>query len=113
HKGSPYYFWGMTALLGGDLDKGYCLMHQSVEEDIRTRPSTYRDFPGFLLVSLNYERLEQTFRSWVLAQADLLDRCIKDYSARHGRTFALLDFRRRLLDSGVTGRPLWRNQVVV
>jgi len=25
HKGTPYYFWGMSAILKGDLDKGYAL----------------------------------------------------------------------------------------
>src|SRR5688572_15165153 len=34
HKGTPYYFWGMTAILRGDLDRGYAFMHQAVEEDV-------------------------------------------------------------------------------
>lgn len=30
HKGTPYYFWGMTVLLRGDIDWGYLLMHQAL-----------------------------------------------------------------------------------
>src|SRR5262249_41934485 len=34
HKGTPYYFWSMTALLRGHVDRGYLLIHQAVQEDI-------------------------------------------------------------------------------
>jgi hypothetical protein len=35
-KGTLCYFWGATALLRGNRDRGYLLIHQSVEEDSRT-----------------------------------------------------------------------------
>lgn len=49
HKGTPYYFWAVTALLRGDVDHGYLLVHQGVDEDVRTlgRPALIlRDTPS-------------------------------------------------------------------
>ena len=33
HKGAPYYYWGVTCILKEDLEKGFLLMHQALEED--------------------------------------------------------------------------------
>lgn len=33
HKGTPFYFWGVTCILKEDLEKGFLLMHQALEED--------------------------------------------------------------------------------
>jgi hypothetical protein len=33
HKGFPYYYRGVTLILNNDLDKGFLLMHQALEED--------------------------------------------------------------------------------
>ena len=97
HKGTPYYFWGMTALLRGDLDRGYCLIHQAVSEDSATNPETYRTLPGFALATLDYEKPDQAFRQWVLQQADFLAKRVVRYSDIHGRPFALRDFQDRFL----------------
>jgi|SRR5918996_1351579 hypothetical protein len=37
HKGSAYYFWAVTCILKEDLEKGFLLMHQALEEDMRNR----------------------------------------------------------------------------
>ena len=97
HKGTPYYFWGMTALLRGDLDRGYCLIHQAVSEDSATNPETYRTLPGFALATLDYEKPDQAFRQWVLQQADFLAKRVVRYSDIHGRPFVLSDFQDRFL----------------
>ena len=47
HKGTPFYFWGMTAILRGEIDRGYLFMHRSVKEDERTNPRNYQKSPGF------------------------------------------------------------------
>lgn len=81
HKGTPYYFWATTALSRGDLDRGYLLAHQSVEEDIRSsgQPTqTKPDTPGFALVSLNYAKVDQAYRQWVLEQAVFLNNCTSE-----------------------------------
>ena len=40
HKGTPYYFWGVTCILNNDIDKGFLLMHQGLEEDKKTHKKT-------------------------------------------------------------------------
>jgi hypothetical protein len=62
----------MTVLLRGDLDHGYLLIHQAVLEDIETSGQPRPNTPGYALVSLDYNRVEQAFRQWVMAQAEFL-----------------------------------------
>jgi hypothetical protein len=38
HKGAAYYFWAITCILKEDLEKGFLLMHQALEEDKKNRP---------------------------------------------------------------------------
>jgi hypothetical protein len=66
HKGTAYYFWAMTALLNGDIDRGYLLTHQAVVEDARRSAEPTPDTPAYALVSLNYEKVDQAFHKWFL-----------------------------------------------
>jgi hypothetical protein len=72
HKGTPFYFWGMTAILRGEIDRGYLFMHRSVKEDERTNPRNYQKSPGFYFATLNYGEADQAFRPWLLEQARFL-----------------------------------------
>ncbi|OGW29644.1 MAG: hypothetical protein A2X59_12855 [Nitrospirae bacterium GWC2_42_7] len=97
HKGTPYYFWGITVLQRGELDKGYALIHRAVEEDFLTHGKAYIDTSGFALVSLNYVKADQAFRQWVIQQAKFLNTMQNNYSALYGRKFILEDFKDRFL----------------
>lgn len=99
HKGTAYYFWAMTAILRGDIDKGYALMHQAVEEDVATMKTQFPDTPAYALATLNWVKQDQAFRHWVLAQAKFLEEKQKQYSALYSRSFTLEDFRQRFLAS--------------
>lgn len=98
HKGDPFYFWGMTALLKGDVDHGYSLMHQALEEDVLTSPDNYQNFPAYAFASLNYSKIDQAFRPWVIQEAEYLNTLIKKYCASRNRDFSLEDFKERYLD---------------
>lgn len=98
HKGTVYYFWGMTAILRGDIDKGYTLMHQAVEEDIKTTNNQYPDTPAYALASLNYAKHDQAFRQWVLQQAQFLSTRLSNYSTQYARNFSLDILRTRFLN---------------
>lgn len=97
HKGTPYYFWGMTAILSGDLDKGYSLMHQAVDEDTKSAGKPVPHSPAFLLVSLDYANPHQAFRPWLLKQMMYLDARQNSYSKTYNRSFQLKDFRTKFL----------------
>jgi hypothetical protein len=98
-KGVPYYYWAMTALLLGRIDRGYVLAHQAAEEDRRTSSSgfSYPDTPAYALVSLNYDKDDQAFKVWVDEQASFLKGVITDYSNVYGRSFNIDDIRNKFL----------------
>ncbi|PKO12231.1 MAG: hypothetical protein CVU39_25115 [Chloroflexi bacterium HGW-Chloroflexi-10] len=97
HKGTAYYFWGMTALKHGDLDKGYTLMHQAVEEDILTEGNPFPDTPALAFATLNYAKTDQKFRQWVIEQANFVNERLVIYATLHSRTFNLEEFRTKFL----------------
>jgi hypothetical protein len=107
HKGGPYYFWGMTAIQRGDIDRGYALMHQALEEDVLTHNKKNPDTPSLAFASLNYLKVDQAFRQWVLLEAQYLGEQIKNYCTNYGRTFTLEDFQRNYLQVPPSGDVIY------
>jgi len=99
HKGTLYYFWAMTALLRGDLDQGYLLIHQAFEEDIRTSGQKTPDTPAYALVSLNYNKDNQAFRQWVIEQSTFFNELIMNYATTNQRPLTIEDVKRRFIDT--------------
>ncbi len=99
HKGTAYYYWGITAILRGDIDKGYTLMHQAVEEDIATTGNQFPDTPAYAFANLNFAKQDQTFRQWVVLQAQFLNTRLSNYSTQYARSFSLEILRTRFLNS--------------
>ncbi len=99
HKGTAYYYWGMTAIIKGDIDKGYSLVHQAVEEDIATTKNKFPDTPAYALANLNNVKFDQAFKQWVDLQAQYLNIKVENYSNSYSREFHLDDFRERFLNS--------------
>ena len=100
HKGTPYYFWGWTALQRGDLDKAYALMHLAANEDIQTSGQKYPDTPAYAFASLNYEKAFQAFGGdWLVNQMRFLDSRQNQYSATYNRPFKLDDFKSKFLQT--------------
>lgn len=99
HKGTAFYFWAVTAPLRGDLDRGYLLMHQGLEEDKRNWGNLTQTKPGFALVSLDAANPNQWFHRWVLDQAAFLDAFLKTYSQTFSRVLDFTEFRKRFLAS--------------
>jgi hypothetical protein len=97
HKGTPYYFWGMTSILRGDLDRGYAFMHQAVEEDVTAHNTQFPDTPAFAFATLNSQKIDQAFRSWVLQKARLVIALLKQYCSATCRTFDLDHFQQKFL----------------
>jgi hypothetical protein len=97
HKGTPFYFCGMAAISRGELDKGYLLMHQALEEDIRTNNAPIPDTPAFAFATLDYTKIEQAFRHWTLYLADFLEGFLNTYRTSRAHTLQIDDFRTRFL----------------
>ena len=99
HKGSPFYYWGVTAILENDMDKGYALMHRALQEDIRTMGSEYPQTPALWFVTANPEKVNQLFREWPLRQNEFLNERIKTYKYGNGKKLEIKDFREKFLYS--------------
>jgi len=100
HKGTPYYFWGWTALQRGDLDKAYALLHLAVGEDVATTGRDLPDTPAYWFASLDYEKAARAFGGeWLYSQMKYLDDRQNTYSSRHNRPFQLADFKSQFLNT--------------
>lgn len=97
HKGTPFYFWGMAAISRGELDLGYTLMHQALEEDIRAQNTERPKTPAFAFAILDYDNVNQAFRHWSLSLAEFLEGFLASYCASRGRTLQLNELRTRFL----------------
>ncbi len=97
HKGPMYYFWGGTALLQGDLDKGFFLMHASYEEDVRV--SAKQPTPSTMFVSLHFENLNQAFGPLVTSYSEFLNDFIAKYRFLLPSQLTKEQFRRRFLEA--------------
>jgi hypothetical protein len=99
HKGTPYYFWGIVAIKRGDLDRGYILMHEALQEDVLTHGTSSPDTPAFAFAALNYLKVDQAFRHWVLQEAKYLDKRIDEYRTSRGFTLTLKQFQSDYLET--------------
>ena len=99
HKGTPYYFWGMTAVLGGDLDRGFLLMHQALSEDMYLTGSSIPSTPAFAFVSLEYEKRDQAFHFKVQEIAQFLESALETYRRTRSHALNIDELRSKLLQS--------------
>ena len=97
HKGTPYYFWAMTAILRRDMDRGYLIIHRALEEDIRTHKQPKPNTPGFALVTLDHEKPDQAFRQWVVLQAQHVEQLLNNYNGIHHSALTMDDVKQRFL----------------
>lgn len=98
HKGTPYYFWGVTCILNGDLEKGFLLMHQALEEDKKTHQTKTPKTPAYSFVTLDYENQDQFFRLKVEDIAKFVDEQMNIYRSSRGGTLTLPDFKSKFLE---------------
>lgn len=101
HKGTPYYFWGVTCILDGDLEKGFLLMHQALEEDKITHKTDTPKTPAYSFVTLDYKKQDQFFRPKVIEIAKFIDEKLNTYRSSRGRTLTLSDLKSKFLEKSV------------
>ena len=91
----------MTCILGGELEKGFLLMHAAMEEDKTTFGANYTTAPANAFVTLDYQKIDQWFHDEVKDLAEFLDSAIQEYNKRHATTSLQLDeFKRKFLQRG-------------
>ena len=99
HKGTPYYFWGVTCILSEAYEKGFFLMHQALEEDKITHNVAVPTFsPAYSFVTLDYDKQDQFFRPKVEEIAKFVDKKLAIYRNTRNRSLTLPDFKKRFLE---------------
>ena len=96
-KGSVFYYWGGTALLQGELDRGFFLMHAAYEEDVETTKRDLPNTPAFKFVSLDFEATDQLFRVHLEMYADYLNQFLINYRLSKPSGMTKEEFRRNFL----------------
>lgn len=97
HKGSIFYFWSQTAILQGQLEKGFFLIHKAYEEDVITQANPLPDTPAFKTISLNYSDNRNLLFHLVKAWSNYLNNIILTFAEKNRRDFTLLDFTNEFL----------------
>jgi hypothetical protein len=99
HKGTPYYFLGVTAILNNELENGFLLMHQAFEEDKKQAPPlTIPKSPAYFFITLDYEKQEQFFRQKIQEISQYLATRIDAYTKKRGGSLTLEQFKTRFLE---------------
>jgi hypothetical protein len=93
HKGSALYFWGVTAIEQGQIDKGFLLMHSAYREDVETKQTKHPPTPAFWFVTLDYKEPKQLYFPYVEILARFLEDHIVNYCLMRRKHFSLDEFR--------------------
>jgi hypothetical protein len=99
HKGTAYYFWGTTCILKEDLEKGFLLMHQALEEDRQNRYNELADTPAYAFVKLDYKQQKQFFGNKVQEIANFLEEKIETYQSSRRGNLSLEQLKSKFLDN--------------
>ncbi|MHA1290974.1 MAG: hypothetical protein ACTSPB_26635 [Candidatus Thorarchaeota archaeon] len=66
HMGIPYYFYGATCLIVGEVEKGFVMIHRALKEDKRNlKVQEYLQQPAYLTVTLEYKNPDNFLRHYL------------------------------------------------
>ncbi|MBE0433173.1 hypothetical protein IBX73_06875 [candidate division WOR-3 bacterium] len=106
HKGTPYYFWGGTCIASGDLERGFLLVHQALEEDRKTLeenkqppPNLDSRTPAYAFVTLDYEKQDQFFLPIVKEIVEILEHKLIEYRESNRGALELSDLKLNFLEN--------------
>jgi hypothetical protein len=99
HKGAAYYFWAVTCILKEDLEKGFLLMHQALEEDKQNRPTELTDTPAYAFVTLDYKQQHQYFGNKVREIAKFLEERLELYRSSRNSDLSLDQLKSKFMES--------------
>lgn len=107
HKGTPYYFLGVTAILNNELENGFLLMHQALEEDKRSLSSKNPSTPAYFFVTLDYSKQAQFFGLKVKEISEYLSERIKKYRRYRSGTLTIDQFKTKFLECADLGEEIF------
>jgi len=97
HKGAGLYFWGLNQVLSGDLLRGFTLIHESFQEDLREYGGPLPSTPAAAFVTLDHDHSASPdlARFWILKVAGTLSQDLGNLPS----AMPLASFRTRLIAS--------------
>lgn len=98
HKGTPYYFLGVSQILAEKVDQGLISMHQALEEDKETPGKDLSESPALDLVLLNPDEDRQAFKIKVQEISDILKSYLEDYRTERNKSLTFDGFKSKFLD---------------
>jgi|GEM_PF-4580569 len=101
HKGTPFYFWGGTAILNGNIDMGFILIHEALNEDMFGESCgevSAEKLPAWCFVTLEHEKQEQYWKSLVNTLSIFLDDRISDYNRTCNMALDRTRFKSKFLE---------------
>ncbi len=98
HKGTPYYFLGVTAILNNELEHGFLFIHQALEEDKKALKNESPHTPAYSFVTLDYAKQEQFFRPKVEEISSYLSKRIDKYAKSRNGTLTIDQFKTKFLE---------------
>jgi len=87
----------MAAICRGELDIGYPLMHQALQEDIRTSGVQKPKTPAYSFATFDFINPDQAFKDWLDFQAKFLNKCLENYRSSYGKQLQIVEFRERFI----------------
>src|SRR5579875_256931 len=107
HKGTPYYFLGVSKITMGDLDDGFLLMHQALEEDKRTFGNQQPPTPAYSFVTLDDSNQSQFFIVRVKQTSNYLDQRLAEYRRLGRGSLTLPVFKTKFLKKAQLEEPIF------
>lgn len=99
HKGTPFYFLGVSQILKKNLEDGFLSIHQALEEDIITHGTTNPSTAAYFFTTLDYEAAHQFFKPKVVEISEYLEKRIDDYHNTRSGKLTLEQFKDRFLEN--------------
>ena len=106
HKGAAYYYLGVTTILRRDIDRGFLLMHQALEEDRKTHGSA-QSSPALAFVTLDNSLGSSIFQPKVQELCIYLEQLLDSYRNDRGKTLILEQFRTKFLAVSELQNPVF------
>jgi hypothetical protein len=91
HKGSIFFFWSAAALLNGELDKGFFLIHEAFREDKIISGNEHPGTPAEKTARLNYKDPANFLYRYVLSLWEFIDSEIDKYNKDNSRNISKED----------------------
>jgi hypothetical protein len=93
HKGSPYYYLGVSLLHFNFVEKGYLYFHKSYVEDKITHlendpaATNLPNSPSYLLLTTDDTNPNQFYLGWVQEQTKFIQLLIDDFNTLYSKSF--------------------------